>query len=990
MAKRKRGNKTGAGDQPTKRSKSDAAPTVPKLDLAALDKSPFPEKPTTESRKREAQIYELLGSADSQERIAAADALITGLLDSEEVVLGRHLEKRLFRGLASSRNASRLGFSLVLTEILGQLFGPPKNLANSKYSGLDFDKVLGMLTENTQAGFNIPGQEERDFCFGQLFGLQCFVESRILFGDQDSTRWPAVLDMLLQLANKKVWMRSQCAWVIVESLPHMGQERAAETVKKLVDIGLGKTAEGAGIWIKAASCYPQMKLPTKPWSNPLAPKALPDLVNVLKESVKQDDGKDAPVVKGQSSWNPQLHFVWDLILAHFIEQNKPASFKLFWNAVVDDGLFSKNASEAQKFRGFMIFQKFLQGFATAKIVLAKDFFSRNLSKCLVNQAKTEDRYLHRAALKSLKTIETTVETEPTLLIPVLRELLALAYDFDHLTNTKTVEKLLQFVTPDNVKTILNMLREPVSKMTDASIVEHRRFVYTEYVLKMGMQAKLDDSNESSVLELAISELATRAYSKSDEFIPDLSDKTREIFRAKLSSAFARIAKRREEYRYLCDAVLALDPTAVQMSEEIEAERKAALKALKKLLKSAKKSGGGEADSSLGLSLLYAISILQLYDGDPDAISTLQDLKQCSEKLQEADAEASAFLVEILLSLVSRPSGLMRQVTQQVFETFTGQLSADALERLTDPLVAEENIKGQQALFDAEDEDMEDVVGSDESENDEEEDEVSEIGSDVEFVTLNGAEPMEEDDDSNDEAEDNDAEAQELADLDDALAKVLNSHRLDQDNAAESSDESDMSDSDMMALDEKLVEVFKQRAKGSSKKKEKKDAKGTVINFKHRILDFLDIYVKKEALNPLAFNLLLPLLQLIRTTQTKPLANKATEIISNFSKAFKKARSNMEESAVSIETQLGLLQQIHDEASKDAAHAFARAASAASLLVASSLYAADKESVDDVAQLYAELQAKWTKGLLPAKMQASFFFDWVNWSVSHASNAYGPV
>ena len=80
----------------------------------------------------------------------------------------RHLEKRLFRGLASGRNASRLGFSLVLTEIMSQLFGE-KDLANSKYTGLPFDRVLGILLEKTQSVGSVPGQEERDHFFGQLF-----------------------------------------------------------------------------------------------------------------------------------------------------------------------------------------------------------------------------------------------------------------------------------------------------------------------------------------------------------------------------------------------------------------------------------------------------------------------------------------------------------------------------------------------------------------------------------------------------------------------------------------------------------------------------------------------------------------------------------------------------------------------------------------------------------------------------------------------------
>lgn len=484
--KRKRETKASNanGSQPSqKRSKtthSDQVQFEGNLDAPAvqpqLDKSPFPEKPTVEERKREATLYELLGSADVAERITAADALVTGLLGGEgsegspEPVLERHLEKRLFRGLASSRNASRVGFSLVLTELLGQLFGP-KNLSGSKYRGLTFDKVLGILVEKTQASGGAPGQEERDAYFGQLFGLQCFVEAKVLFNE--SPRWAQVLELLLKIADKKVWLRSQCGWVIVESLPQMGQQKAEETLQKLTDMGLGKTAEGVGVWLKARACYPRMKLPPKPWRDPLAAGSLPELSRVLKENVKQDTGEDATAAKiKQSNWTAQLHFVWDLILASFTEHGEPGKshnkdqLKLFWSTVVDDGLFSKNSTEGQKFRGFMIFRKFLEGLSAGRESLVKALFTRNLMACLMNQAAKEDRYLHLAAVKTLKSIEQCVEKSPSLLVPVLQELLGKfgTYAFDQRTNSKTIERLLQWTTPAHIETVRKLIREPVVKL----------------------------------------------------------------------------------------------------------------------------------------------------------------------------------------------------------------------------------------------------------------------------------------------------------------------------------------------------------------------------------------------------------------------------------------------------------------------------------------------------------------------------------------------
>lgn len=200
--------------------------------------------------------------------------------------------------------------------------------------------MLSVLVEATTTGGNVPGQEERDYYFGRLFGLQCFVEAKILFAD--STRWPKALELLLEMAQKKAWIRSHCGWVIVECLPQMGQEGAEVALRKFSEIGLGKTAEGVGIWLRARSCYPSTKVPSKPWTDPLSPAALPEVARVLKENVANDTGEDAAALKlKQSNWTAQLHFVWDLILTTLLEpnttdkKNTKEQVKLFWTTVID-------------------------------------------------------------------------------------------------------------------------------------------------------------------------------------------------------------------------------------------------------------------------------------------------------------------------------------------------------------------------------------------------------------------------------------------------------------------------------------------------------------------------------------------------------------------------------------------------------------------------------------------------------------------------------
>ncbi|KAM0462708.1 hypothetical protein ACHAPV_003532 [Trichoderma viride] len=1037
-SKRKRGTKEGpvvpsnAQKKAKNTTSSLVVPVVPVVAAAKppLEKAPFVETPAIEDRKREGLLYEHLGSEDDNDRIEAADCIISGLLDGEgvaEAVVQRHLDRRLFRGLSSGRNASRIGFSLVITEILSQLFGE-KSLSAEKYSGLTFDKVLGFLLEKAQIVGNIPGQEERDIFFGQLFGIECFVKSRILFSDL--SRWNTVLDELLKLSNKKVWLKSQCGWVLVQALQQMNQAQAKATLERLSNAGVAKTPEGVAVWMVALGQFPNLSV--KPWQHPLAKKHLGDMAAILKESFN-DSSKDSSSNSRnnkQATWTAQLHFVWDLILNHYLkaEDSKAEDFAQFWSRVVDDGLFSKQATDGQKFKGFTVFQKFLESYATHPALL-QILFSKNLMTSLMNQAAKEDRYLHRAAIKTLKAIEAAVSSQPSNLVPVLENLLSKngIYNFDQRTNTKTIDRLLQNFNLENDKGCLKIIQSPIAGLSQQEVSEAQTIlrVHIDYLSKvlgacasLGAKETQADKLENTSLSATLQQLSRLAYSQPEDIPKDvLTEQIQELARSRLETALAKLTRQTSDFVTFCQAVASIDSSAVTMSEEIKSAIESALSRMHKLLKQKTKTDNDKTLTQ-GLAMLHAISIFQLYNQDPDAMEVLDDLAQFHERLQEGklgddDTGSSEFLVEILLSMVARPSSLMRQVSQQVFEAFTSQISAGGLELLFGPLGANESTKGQKELFNTEDDGM-DVDGegsSDEDDDDVEEISNIEIDSDVEFVDLGDADGEEGDDDEEDEEEDDDDDEDEDENDDDEeaegnakegrieidvpLSQILKSHRLDKDAEAESSaDEGDMSDSQMFALEDKLAEVFKQRAKARpDSKKQKKDAKQSVINFKNRILDFLDIYVKNEVLSPLAFSLLIPLLDLMRTTSTKTLASRACEIILNYQKGLKKARSaggnkdttETETTAAPVydaEQLLSVLVEVHEEAGKDNAHAYAKAASAASLIVVSAMFATDKELVKQAAAVYAKTQSDWVLG--QAKLQNSFFADWNNWCQNHAS------
>lgn len=982
------------------------------------DKSTFPAE---QDRAIEAPLYELLGSEDGDERLQAADVIISKLLDGDGVSesnLDRHLEKRLFRGLASNRKASRLGFSVVLTEILQQLWGE-KDLCGERYRGLTFDFVLNTLTEKTKPVGNIAGQEEKDHYFGQLFGIECFVRAKVLF--DDVTRWHTILELLLKLSKKKVWLKPQCAWVIIQAVPQMDQGIAEETLRKIDEAGWAKSSEAVALTVVFTERFPKLKLPSKSWRDFLSSKYLGELPAILKDSGKQEtNSQDSTQKQKQSNWTAQLHLVWDIILAHYIKLAASKSgdasdqFKQFWGRVVDQGFFSKTATEPQKFTGFMIFQKFLEGGLTHPHIV-QNLLSQNLTTCLINQAAKHDRYLHRAATKALKAIERAADMNPDVVPVMLQFLLGKpgVYNFDQRTNSKTVDKLLHATTLAHAPEVIKTLRRLVL-VADGDNPENHVLVYADYLFRLASitpsEADSTDATLGSVGGLALQEVSKLAFPKAGEAVAGFSDKTKPILRQKLNAALAKFVKRPEDFGEFCTAIMSIDTSSVEMDDELQEELLEALEKLQELTKPSK-AKGGKSGAYQGLALLYAVAILQLYNEEPDAVEILNDLKQCYDKLssvqKDDDSDISVLLVEILLAMVARPSSLMRQTAERVFEGFTNLVTAESLALLTDTLAANENAEGLRALFDT-DADMEDAEDGEGSDDDE-----SGIASDVEFVEIGDAEEADgdsgseedDDDEEDDEQEDenDDAEVDEKRQaLDDDLANLLKSHRLDKDkDAASSDDDSDMSDSEMMALDAKLSDVFKKLKKDSSKKKEARDAKETVVNFKHRALDLLAIFARREATSPLAHRVLVPLLQLMRTTKTRDLAKKAGGIVAELPKAQKKLRAGREERQGQGQGQGlegpeaeeagpdeldGLLREIHDEMTRDDSHAHAKAASTASLLVVHAVLTQDVSQFPRIWARYGGLATRWaTQG---GFQFSTIITDWMNWVQSHPALVAG--
>ena len=293
------------------------------------------------------------------------------------------------------------------------------------------------------------------------------------------------------------------------------------------------------------------------------------------------------------------------------------------------------------------------------------------------------------------------------------------------------------------------------------------------------------------------------------------------------------------------------------------------------------------------------------------------------------------------------------------------------------LKSKESLAGQQELFDQE---ADDNVESG-------------AMSDVEITDADSADGTDAEDDSEgldddvvwEDIEDGSSNADDIGDgevakLDAALAVALGTRHIHaaMEGGGSPSDESDMDDEDMMAIDDTLVKIFKERKRIASMKQQKKDAKETMTNFKLRVLDLLEIFIKLQHTNVLSLMLILPLLELARSTSSKQIGIRVVAMLKDYARTCK--GNDIPPTNDNVEDTWILLRGIHGEAMKEASHAHSSACSQASLLVVKVLVGADRSNAKGVVGVYAETWAEWLLSK-KCKVQPFMFSDFVSWSTN---------
>ncbi|XP_050966106.1 LOW QUALITY PROTEIN: myb-binding protein 1A-like protein [Labeo rohita] len=333
---------------------------------------------------------------------------------------------------------------------------------------------------------------------------------------------------------------------------------------------------------------------------------------------------------------------------------------------------------------------------------------------------------------------------------------------------------------------------------------------------------------------------------------------------------------------------------VQIIQTLSPEQKqgwdSMLESVEALKKKAKKSA---SPRHTAFQLLFLLVGIQMFKAPDESLELLNDLRTCMEKAKPKKKKANdgssaeephwvEVIVEILLSLLSQPSRLIRNVCKVVFSRICPHLTQEALSSILNVLDPNKDEEESGVMVTDEKKEKKKKHKEKKERDDEEDGEEDEEGSDS-----SSSDDDDDDDDDDNEAMEEGEEVDQNFRLD--LMKVLqgqNALATEEDG----SDEEELDDAAMMKLDGSLSALFlEQKKKIQAKKNEKerlRKEKVLVRDFKIKVLDMVEVFLNKQGSSALVLGMVEPLLSVIENGMSSETSQQEQDFLRKAADIFK--------------------------------------------------------------------------------------------------------
>lgn len=723
------------------------------------------------------------------------------------------------------------------------------------------------------------------------------------------------------------------------------------------------------------------------------------------------------------------------------------SLKEFWKVVVDETLFSEKSSHERKYWGFEIFIKFLTSVNSSDILC---LFTPNFMRCLINQAAQSNRLLNKVSVKVLKIIVEISKRDfikaPAILGCLIDKSIGGCWNFDLVTKSKVTDSLVGILGNQSDSKIMNESQIELFLKSTASILfkafnnaretqegevdavrksndNIQKWVLDKFLILFRNSRGFENINNKWLDDIFkfLIEISFFKTSKTSDVSVNIRKLSQDRLNTFLSDTMTLKRKDSSYSSYCLKHIRSLEKSdenvlVLEFDDElldIKKECYDLLSGIKELSKLKTASENGKKDQLMCFDLLFSMVLIQLYMGDDETVTVLGELKACYESIfvgSEEDSknvDASVVLTEVILSFISRKPALLKKLSIIVWESFlcsknengTVKITPECFTLLFDVLETKENKEGQKKLFDEDDEFEDDV----------EEDSEGHDGSDAEESENDSGEEDVEENDKDVDSKENVGEVDKETNL--KLAEALGIPTAssgevkfdDIDSFGEDEEESyesdSMDDEQMMAMDDQLSKIFKDRrdaisniSSGNKRKAEVLEARDQMIFFKNRILDLLDSFSKLNPNSHLNISMVKPVVTLIDLTLDKNLGVKAHKLLKTRISKTKLVQEDFEINFTTKEAQVKYKESLLDlikwaqesASSKSSNQSHSLACSQTCIFIAKNLVNLDSSYMSKVIDIYSDSLKGWASDH-KNKTQASLFFDFINWINSKRVN-----
>ncbi|XP_058793389.1 myb-binding protein 1A [Phymastichus coffea] len=794
-----------------------------------------------------------------------------------------HTLQRLIRGLGSSKIASRKGFYTTFTVYLS--LNPDTSV----------DKIFNIMDIELKTSSSSTKSEVADVNNGRILACGAIIRSGILknLSLKDQKK---VLECLFNSGKIRSYLSFESVSFIVEFLKQLEDENSLTPLwpifeKEICTPFKEQNLDSFYVLLVIQDKFPQT-LTKKVLQTHLGYETI-----VNKESI-EDIVKILTNIPRVMCYKHPVYelFCEKLVASDCVEQ--------FWSNI--DQCFIK-PSKTDEFLGVELFNILLNTTKDESIIvnLLSPHFLRHILKRFSYSAihRNDDVSIgFRKALTQLVTV-LSENTKSKVHFNVIKKLILYPGDLmiEKITNTKVLQMITSQMGSDGLKKLANLYKEIaantkfkekangvkeswtnnertyVTQLLATKLISHKamisdhewRLEQLKFLFNNGL---CDMSNVGIELAPYIKESFYRALDTKLESLTDL--------RTVLSTLVT----------YINETIF--ENSEVKLRVSLDQTAKEAWVKMLKLVEKLDKGSKFDHNINAVFHMMILHMGLQLFSDPKMAISSINELHSCYEHLKEKkkskkhnsskviddDLEWVEVVVDLLLSLLSRQSHLLRSLVGCVFPHICPHLTANAIHQILAIL----DIKsGKNPLSCSKNED--DESESDNEDEEEDDDDKNESESDEE----ENSEDDESDEENDIDIEESDAENETVTDrLRLAVSQALGDVAMQTDD--EDIDVDNIDEEEGKRLDESLAAAFKilkeNHAKTQSKKQEK-DAQA-LTHFRIRVIDLLECYLDNSPSMALALDMLVPLFALLEFTikdqHQKPLQNRVRTCLKKLS------------------------------------------------------------------------------------------------------------